>query len=71
MRVQSLQLAHGGFTITAESDEEKAMLNLTVAALEMVFPNMKDRARPAPSLLVLQALQIHASRMGLAQNEDS
>lgn len=71
MRFKTISVDYGGFTVIAESNEERAMLNMAVAALETVFPNTKDQERPTPSLLLLEALRIHASRMELDKNEVS
>lgn len=68
MRFESISVGCGGFSVVAENSEERAMLNLAVAALEMVFPNTKDLSRPTPALLLLEALRIHANRMELSKN---
>lgn len=71
MKFESVQLSEGGYTLIAESPEERAMLNVAVAALESVFPNSEDRARPTPHLILLEALRIQSIRTGSAKSAGS
>lgn len=71
VKFESVHLSEGGFTLIAESPEERAMLNVAVAALESVFPNTQDRARPTPHLLLWEVLQIHSLRTGSAKSGGS
>lgn len=60
MTIQSLTSSFGGFTIIAETPEEIQMLSVAVAALESVFPNIEDRGRPTPHLLLFEVLKMHS-----------
>lgn len=71
MKIESVSGNFGGFSIVAENPEERSMLYLSVAALEAVFPNTEDRARPTQHLLLLEVLRINADRMELSKSADS
>lgn len=54
--------------ITAEDEEEQAMLNVAVAALELIYPKAEDFQRPTPELLLLETLKIIGARRGRERN---
>ena len=65
MKFESDWCISGKITITAEGSDERAVLNVAVASLELIYPNAEDLQRPTPVLLLLEALKIIGSRMEL------
>ena len=57
--------------ITAENEDEKAMLNVAIAALELIYPKPEDLSRPTPALLLLETLKIVGGRMERERNPAS